>query len=355
VPAALIGMDLKLLLARAASMADNSRGGDLSLESGNSSALLGAIMGEMAVAGRDKVTLILSPPIQSFGAWVEQLIAESTGKEGKGILPVDGEEIGAPNVYANDRLFVYLRLDGDATYDAKVETLRQAGHPVVQLNQRDLYDIGGEFFRWEMATIVAGRRLGINPFDQPNVESAKVLARQMVAAYQKEGKLPEQTPSLRANGVAVYADFSVQSLEEVLNKFLAPAQSGRSYVALQAFVQPAPETDVVLHKLRTKIQTRFRLATTIGYGPRFLHSTGQLHKGDAGNGFFIQFTSDAKQDAEIPDEAGAPKSSMTFGVLKLAQALGDGQALLEAGRRVIRFHLGKDAGAELNRFAEMIS
>ncbi|MDZ7362772.1 MAG: glucose-6-phosphate isomerase [candidate division KSB1 bacterium] len=350
VPAALIGMDLKLLLERAATMASNSalHGGD------NSSAMLGAIMGELAVAGRDKVTLAASPPLKSFGAWAEQLIAESTGKEGKGILPVDGEEIGAPNVYANDRLFVYLRLEGDSTHDAKVEALRQAGHPVVQLNLRDLHDLGAEFFRWEMATIVAGWRLGINPFDQPNVESAKVLARQMVAAYQKSGKLPEQAPSLRARGVAVYSDFPAQSLQEALNKFLAQAQSGRSYVALHAFVQPAPETDVALQKLRTKIQTRLRLATTVGYGPRFLHSTGQLHKGDAGNGLFIQFTSDPMQDAAIPDEAGEARSSMTFGVLKLAQALGDRQALLNTGRRVIRFHLGKNVVGGLQKLAEMI-
>jgi transaldolase/glucose-6-phosphate isomerase len=354
VPAALIGADLKTLLERAQTMACNSEGCNCPHGGDNSSGKLGAIMGELAVAGRDKVTLVASPPIKYFGAWAEQLIAESTGKEGKGILPVDGEELGAPEVYANDRLFVYLRLDGDATHDAKAEALRRTGHPVVQLNLRDLYDLGAEFFRWEMATIVAGRRFGINPFDQPNVESAKVLARQMVAAYQKEGKLPEQTPSLRANGVAVYSDIAAKTLHDALNKFLTQANSGRDYVALQAYVQPRPETDAALQKLRTKIQTSLRIATTVGYGPRFLHSTGQLHKGDAGNGLFIQFTSDPKHDAAIPDEAGAPKSAMTFGVLKLAQALGDRQALLEAGRRVIRFHLGKDVAGELQKLAENV-
>jgi transaldolase/glucose-6-phosphate isomerase len=354
VPAALLGMDLSLLLERAQTMACNSEGCNCPHGGDNSSAKLGAIMGELAVAGRDKVTLVASPPIKYFGAWAEQLLAESTGKEGKGILPVDGEELGAPEVYANDRLFVYLRLEGDTTHDAQFEALRQAGHPVVQLNLRDLYDLGAEFFRWEMATIVTGRRLGINPFDQPNVESAKVLARQMVAAYQKEGKLPEQTPSLRANGVAVYSDITAKTLHDALNKFLTQANSGRDYVALQAYVQPMPETDAALQKLRTKIQTSLRLATTVGYGPRFLHSTGQLHKGDAGNGLFIQFTSDPKQDAAIPDEAGESKSAMTFGVLKLAQALGDRQALLDAGRRVIRFHLGKDVVGELQKLAAMI-
>jgi len=354
VPAALIGVDLKTLLERAETMACNSEGCNCPQGGDNSSGKLGAIMGEMAAAGRDKVTLIASPPIKYFGAWAEQLIAESTGKENAGVLPVDGEEVGAPNVYANDRLFAYLRLEGDATYDAKIETLRQAGHPVVQFNLRDLYDLGAEFFRWEMATIIVGRRLSINPFDQPNVESAKVLARQMVAAYQKDGKLPELTPSLRVNGVAVYSDLAAKNLDEALNKFLAQAQPGRSYVALQAYVQPTSETDAALQKLRTKIQTSLRLATTVGYGPRFLHSTGQLHKGDAGNGFFIQFTSDPRQDADIPDEAGEPKSSMTFGVLKMAQALGDRQALVNAGRRVIRFHFGKNVAGELQKLAETI-
>ncbi len=354
VPAALIGMDLHLLLERAATMASHSKEYNRPQDGDNSSGVLGAIIGELAVDGRDKVTLVASPPIKYFGAWTEQLIAESTGKEGKGILPIDGEELGAPNVYANDRLFVYLRLEGDTTHDAKVEALRQAGHPVVQLNLRDLYDLGAEFFRWEMATVIAGRRLGINPFDQPNVESAKVLARQMVAAYQKEGKLPEQTPSLLTNGVAVYSDVAAKTLDEALNNFLAQASSGRDYVALQAYVQPTLENDEALQKLRTKIQTSLRLATTAGYGPRFLHSTGQLHKGDAGNGLFIQFTSDSMQDAAIPDEAGETRSAMTFGVLKLAQALGDRQALLDTGRRVIRFHLGGDVVGELLKLAAMI-
>jgi transaldolase/glucose-6-phosphate isomerase len=359
-PAALIGMDLNLLLERAQTMACNSEGCNCPHGGDNSSGKLGAIIGELAVAGRDKVTLVASPPIKYFGAWAEQLIAESTGKEGKGILPVDGEELGEPIVYANDRLFVYLRLEGDSTHDAKVEALRQAGHPVVQLNLRDLYDLGAEFFRWEMATIIAGRRLGINPFDQPNVESAKVLARQMVATYQKEGKLPDLKPSLLVGGIAVYSDLSATNLSEALNKFLAQAQIGRShtaagYVALQAYVQPAQETDAALQNLRTKIQARLRLATTVGYGPRFLHSTGQLHKGDAGNGLFVQFTSDPKQDAEIPDEAGESKTSMTFGVLELAQARGDRQALINAGRRVIRFHLGKDVGGGLQRLTDVMS
>jgi glucose-6-phosphate isomerase len=361
VPAALIGVDTALLLERAAAMACNSEGYISPSTGDNSAAALGAIMGELACAGRDKVTLIASPPIANFGPWAEQLIAESTGKEGKGILPVDGETLASPEVYGTDRLFVYQRLEGDSTYDEKVGALIKAGHPVVQFNLRDLYDLGAEFFRWEMATVVAGRRLAINPFDQPNVESAKVLARNMVAAYQKDGKLPELAPTLRSNGITVYADKFSRNASEALKSFLARADRGhehgakRSYVTLQAYVKPGKETDAALHALRSKIQTSWRLATTVGYGPRFLHSTGQLHKGDAGNGLFIQFTADVPEDAAIPDKAGEEKSSISFGVLKMAQALGDRQALLDAGRRVIRFDLGKDVVAALQKLAEAIS
>ena len=311
-------------------------------------------MGECAADNRDKLTLITSPPISHFGAWVEQLVAESTGKEGKGILPVDGEELGSPEVYANDRLFVYLKLKGDSTHDKKIEALKKIGHPVAQLDLNDNYDLGGEFFRWEMATIIAGRRLNINPFDQPNVESAKVLARNMVAAYQKEGKLPELKPTFEADGIAVFSNLLGQNLETVVKKFLAQASAGRSYVSIQTYVPPTSETDALLNSIRLRIRDSLKVATTVGYGPRFLHSTGQLHKGDGGQGLFIQFTSDAEEDIAIPDKAGEPASAMSFGVLKLAQALGDRQALLDAGRKVIRFHLGKDVGRGLKQISQML-
>lgn len=354
VPAALIGVDLKMLLTRAIAMTTASKDGNLSLGNNNSPVCLGAIIGELAAAGRDKLTIITSPAISSFGAWAEQLIAESTGKEGKGILPVDGEIIASPGEYADDRLFVYLRLDGDGTHDHEVQELINAGHPVVQLTMSAVYDLGAEFFRWEIATVVAGRRLGINPFDQPNVESAKVLARQMVAAYEKDGKLPQLVPTLKSDGITVYSDESAGTAGEALKKFLARANSGSSYVALQAYLKPDIKTDAALQRVRTKIQISWRVATTAGYGPRFLHSTGQLHKGDAGNGLFIQFTADMPEDAPIPEEAGSAKSSMTFGVLKTAQSLGDRQALVDAGRRVIRFDLGKDIEGALNKLAGAI-
>ncbi len=267
--------------------------------------------------------------------------------------------LGPPQVYGDDRLFIHIRLDDDAasshdvaaaslTHDAAIAVLEAAGHPVIRLNLHDRYDLGGQFFLWEMATTVAGHRLGINPFDQPNVEAAKVLARKMVAEYTEKGVLPHSE--------------SAPLTAQALNEFLAKAQpgdpstgSGRSYIALQAYLQPTAETDAALAALRLRLRDRYRLATTVGYGPRFLHSTGQLHKGDAGRGLFIQFTADDPRDVPIPDEAGSSDSTMTFGVLKAAQALGDRQALLDAGRRVISFHLGNDVVGGLKRLTESLS
>jgi glucose-6-phosphate isomerase len=339
VPAALIGVNLHLLLDRAHTA---MVGCDGCVEAGkNMCAMLGAAMGVLANEGRDKVTIITSPAIASFGDWVEQLIAESTGKDGKGILPVVGEPLGKLEVYGTDRLFAYLHMDGDHDDEAALSALESAGHPVIRLRIHDRYDLGGQFFLWEMATAVAGHLIGIHPFNQPNVESAKVLARKMVAAYSESGKLPVQNATLTDNGIVVYGDVRAGSAREALSNFIQQARAG-DYITLQAYVPPTPETDAALLALRTRLRDVNKLATTSGYGPRFLHSTGQLHKGDGGNGLFIQFTSDPVQDAAIPDEAGKSTSAMTFGVLKLAQALGDGQALLDNKRRLIRFHLGTD-------------
>jgi transaldolase/glucose-6-phosphate isomerase len=333
VPAALVGVDVPRLLDSALTITSGCESCVVAGE--NLGGRLGAILGELARAGRDKVTFVTSERIASFGDWVEQLIAESTGKSGSGILPVVGEPLGRPEVYGDDRLFVFLHLGVDPTYDMALDELTAAGHPVVQLNLHDVYDLGEQIFLWEMATAVAGYRLGIHPFNQPNVEAAKVQALRMIAEYQEKGKLPEMA--------------SVPVVAQALKSFLdqpdvgAPSpHSSRSYVALQAYVQPTPETTAALQALRLRLRDRYRLAVTIGYGPRFLHSTGQLHKGDAGNGLFVQFISDSPRDADIPDEPGAEESSITFGVLKMAQALGDRQALEDAGRRVITFHLGDD-------------
>ena len=350
VPAVLLGVDAAKLLDRASTMTHNCDGCNSPVDGDNGGAWLGAIMGVMAGSGRDKLTLLTEPSVAAFGPWAEQLIAESTGKDGKGILPVAGEPVGGPEAYGDDRLFVYLGLaeeDGSELCVA-AEALRGAGHPVVMIRLNDLYDLGGEFFRWEMATALAGRALGINPFDQPNVEDAKILARQMVAEYREQGALPEIEATVEGDGITAYAPDAAGSVEEAFEGFLSRARPG-DYVALQAYVEPSEETTTALQALRVGLRDRFKLATTVGYGPRFLHSTGQLHKGDAGNGLFVQITAGDERDVPIPDEAGVEDSSLTFGVLKEAQVLGDRQALLDAGRRVIRLHLGSDVAGGLAR------
>ena len=360
VPAALVGMDLKQLLERGSGVAQNCQSCTCSVGGDNSGARLGAVIGILALRGRDKLTLIISPPLAPFGAWVEQLIAESTGKEGRGILPVEGELPTEPRYYAGDRLFVYLRLENDHHHDGKVEALEAAGHPVVRLDLKDLYDLGGELFRWEMATVVAGHFLGINPFDQPNVESAKILAREMVATYQKERRLPEAKPTFEADGLFVTADTSIRELKGALKEFLERADpgrdpvGGRGYVALQAYLKPDEKTYAMLQNLRERIQKKYRMATTLGYGPRFLHSTGQLHKGDGGNGLFLQFTSETEKDVPIPDQAGKEGSTLSFGVLKMAQALGDRRALVDANRKVIGFHVTGDVAEGIKTIIDAV-
>ncbi|RME60552.1 MAG: bifunctional transaldolase/phosoglucose isomerase [Caldilineae bacterium] len=349
VPGALTGVDLNRLLRRG-SEAMNDCGAHLTA-SRNPGAMLGAVMGELAKAGRDKLTVIASPQIAPFADWLEQLLAESTGKEGKGILPVVGERLAGPDAYGDDRLFVYLQFADDATYDSGVQALIDAGHPVVQVCFRDVYDLGEQFFLWEFATAVAGARLGINPFDQPNVESAKVQARRMMAQYQDTGQLPELTPALQEGDAAVYGEINADSVPGALMAFLEQTRPG-DYVALQAYIQPTQETEGVLRTLQAAIRDRFRAATTLGYGPRFLHSTGQLHKGDGGNGLFVQFVDRPRTDRPIPDEAGKDLSSMPFSVLIQAQSLGDRQALLDAGRRVLRIDLGGDPVGQLKRLTD---
>ncbi|MFH2121082.1 MAG: glucose-6-phosphate isomerase [Pseudomonadota bacterium] len=345
VPAALLGMDVGLLLERAAAAAECELDSNKPDTNG---ALLGALLGEFAAEGRDKLTFLFSPRLAAFGDWVEQLLAESLGKEGEGILPVVGEEFGPPPVYGPDRIFCSVRLVGDDVGEEKLKALAEAGHPVIDLKLADPYDLGGQCFFWEMATAVAGWRLAVNPFDQPDVEAAKVLARKMIAEYRENGAMPEEIPVLTGSGFSVYGDLDIRKPEEILAAFLGQATPG-AYAALHAYLMPSPRMDEALQRLRMRIRDRFHLVTTAGYGPRFLHSTGQLHKGDAGCGLFIQFTADDPQDAPIPDAMGRPESALTFGVLKQAQVFGDRQALINAGRRAIRIHLHGDPADGLSR------
>lgn len=339
VPAALVGVDIAELLERASVMAANASPCHCDAINDNLAALLGAAVGTLGQAGRDKLTFLISDPLSSFGDWVEQLIAESLGKEGKGILPVVGEPLAPVDSYGTDRVFVHLRLEGDKKHDAFVSHLVQAGQPVITLRLKDLYDIGGQFFLWEMATAIAAHFLAINPFDQPNVEDAKIKARAVVAEYADKGTLP----------AGEFAPLDPAGLVE----FLTKAKPG-DYVSIQVYAQATPATEAAIQALRQAIHLRTGLATTAGFGPRFLHSTGQLHKGDRGNGLFIQFVSDVREDVAIPDEAGAVTSSMGFNVLKKAQALGDAQALRDAKRRIIVFDAGENAAGVIEELAAKV-
>ena len=323
VPAVLIGVDVERLLDRAVAMA--ARCGGSNSVADNPGAWLGAYLGATAAGGRDKLTLVTSPRVASFGLWVEQLLAESTGKEGKGIVPIAGEPLLDTDVYGDDRAFVYLRVEGDdnAQTDVATERLAAAGHPVVRLDLTDAYDLGSEFFRWEFATAVAGVVLDIQPFDQPDVQAAKDATNRVLDAFMKDGKLPEAPPS--------------ETLESILDK----ASIG-DYLAIMAYVRPTLGMEAAASAVRRHVMQRSKVATTFGYGPRFLHSTGQLHKGGPNSGLFVQMTTD-EEDIEIP---GQPYG---FATLASAQAMGDYQALLDSGRRVIRVHLGEDAEAGLLR------
>ncbi len=331
IPAALVGIDLHKLLQSGVEAANACR---TASPAENPGAALGAVLGALAQTGRNKLTLALSPEVASLGDWIEQLVAESTGKQGNGILPVVGEPLSGPEAYGADRVFVQVALAGDTRFAGPLAALAAAGHPVVRLEMSDRYALGEQFVVWEFATAVAGYVLAINPFDQPNVEAAKVLAREAVKAYEATGRLPVVEP----------APLSAAALRD----FLAAARPG-DYLALQAYVQPTAAVTEALQALRLQLHAETKLATTVGYGPRFLHSTGQLHKGDDGSGLFIQFVSDVAQDASIPDQAGQPAAALSFGTLVRAQANGDRGALLGEDRRVIRFDLGADVVAGLHR------
>jgi transaldolase / glucose-6-phosphate isomerase len=361
VPAGLIGVDLRRLLDNALTMASSC---ESSVDvKDNPGAWLGAIIGEFATQGRNKLTLVASEKIESLCDWIEQLIAESTGKEGKGILPVVGEKLTVPANYRDDRLFVYLRLGNDSDYEDQLTQLESVGFPIVRLRVRDPYELGKQFFQWEFATAVAGHLMGINPFDQPNVESSKENARKMVSTYLEKGTFPPEVPALTTRqGLRVYGrNIKAKELGKALLEFIETNRKDGSYIALQAYLQYSEDIENLLQEIRTHLRDQFKLATTFGYGPRFLHSTGQLHKGDSGLGLFVQFTSNTApaNDLPIPDEAGDPKSSMTFGILEMAEALGDRKTLEEGGRSVIHIDLGNniDAGLKYLRdsiFAEAI-
>ncbi|MBS1956538.1 MAG: bifunctional transaldolase/phosoglucose isomerase [Cyanobacteria bacterium SZAS-4] len=344
VPSAVIGVDLQKFLDRTDEMV-RACSPETAVEE-NPGVVLGTMIGLLAKAGRDKLTLIASPGINDIGAWLEQLLAESTGKVGKGIVPVDREPIGLPAVYGKDRFFAYLRLDNapDAEQDRAVEALEKAGQPVVRINVPDIYCIGQEFFRWEIATAVAGSIIGINAFNQPDVEASKIATKEITEAYEKKGALPEEKPFYEGEGVKLFSDdrnvnelnaaigANAKTLAGYLKAHTSRVKAG-DYFAILAYIEMNDKHEQQLQNVRVAVRDFKKVATCLGFGPRFQHSTGQAYKGGPNTGVFLQVTCDHKNDLEVPGQ------KYTFGVVEAAQCRGDGQVLAERGRRMLRVHL----------------
>jgi transaldolase/glucose-6-phosphate isomerase len=353
VPAAAMGVDIGKFLDRTEEMVE-ACAASVAVEK-NPGVMLGITLGVAAKSGRDKVTIVTSPAISDLGAWLEQLLAESTGKQGKGVIPVDREGLASPADYGNDRVFAYLRFESapDSDQDAKIDALEKAGQPVVRISVGDTYDLGQEFFRWEIATAVAGSIIGINAFNQPDVEASKVETRKLTSEYEKTGSLPAENPIFEQAGIKLFADPKNasavgngnigQRLREHLNR-LKPGD----YFALLAYIEMNPEHEALLQEIRLAIRDTKQVATCLGFGPRFLHSTGQAYKGGPNSGVFLQITCDDAHDLPVPGQ------KYTFGVVKAAQARGDLQVLIDRGRRVLRVHLGKDVETGLSELVTIV-
>jgi glucose-6-phosphate isomerase len=358
VPAAIMGLDLGKFLQRTNEMVQACKP-EIPADQ-NPGAVLGAILGTLGNLGRNKVTIITSPGIYDLGAWLEQLIAESTGKIGKGLVPVDREALGAPEVYGNDRVFVHLRLanEPDTAQTQMLKALGSAGHPVVEIELADTYDLGQEFFRWEIATAVAGSILKINPFNQPDVEASKIVTRQLTDAYEKTGKLPEESPMFDQGGIKLFTDAvnatnlknlagSDRSLTGFLRAHLSQLKQG-DYMALLAYIEMNSAHEEKLQAIRHAVRDRKQVATCLGFGPRFLHSTSQAYKGGPNSGVFLQITCDDANDLPVPGQR------YTFGIVKAAQARGDFQVLADRQRRALRVHLSKDVNAGLETLGRAV-
>jgi len=326
----------------------------------NPGVILGTTLGTLARGGRDKVTIFTSPGISDLGAWLEQLLAESTGKEGHGLIPVDRERIGAPAVYGDDRIFAYLRLTAapDPKQDAAVDVLEKAGQPVIRIDVPEIYDIGQEFFRWEIATAVAGSVIGINAFNQPDVEASKIETRKLTEQYEKSGSLPPESPFFEQSGIKLFTDEknaaalkqvagSNATLAALLRAHLGRLKAG-DYFAVLGYVEMNEANESQLQSIRHAVRDSKRVATCLGFGPRFLHSTGQAYKGGPNSGVFLQVTSDDAADLPVPGQ------KYTFGVVKAAQARGDFQVLAERNRRALRVHLGADIAAGLTKLQQVV-
>jgi transaldolase/glucose-6-phosphate isomerase len=358
-PAAIMGVDVRKFLQRAQQMVE-ACGPSVPVEK-NPGAELGAILGTAQVKfQRDKVTIIASPGINDLGAWLEQLLAESTGKTGTGLIPVDRERLAPPETYGDDRLFAYLRLetDPDAGQDKAVAALEAAGQPVVRIAIEDIYNLGQEFFRWEMATAVACSIMEVNPFNQPDVEASKIATLELTNEYDRTGKLPSESPFFIQDGITLLNEEAGRELELAagespsltgyLRAHLSRLAPGK-YFALLAYIEMNAEHETALQELRHAVRDRRRVATCLGFGPRFLHSTGQAYKGGPKTGVFLQITCDDAEDLAVPGQ------KYSFGVVKAAQARGDFQVLLDRGQGVLRVHLGADVKAGLQRLSDAIN
>jgi transaldolase/glucose-6-phosphate isomerase len=354
VPAAAMGLDVGRLLDETQKMVRSCAANVPPAD--NPGIVLGTVLGVLAKSGRDKVTIVASAGIADFGAWLEQLLAESTGKHGRGLIPVDAEPLGSPEVYGQDRLFVYLRLEGeaDARRDTAVAEIERAGHPVVHIAVTDRYHIGQEFFRWELATAVASSLLGIDPFDQPDVEASKDKTRELTSAYERSGQLPPEAALFEGDGLTLFADEKNRkaiekagTLVECLSAHFGRIQEG-DYCALLAYVERNARHREALQDIRVLIRDRKRVATCLGFGPRFLHSTGQAYKGGPNTGVFLQITCDDPADLQVPGQ------KYTFGVVKAAQARGDLDVLAERDRRALRIHLGPHVAAGLTSLKDAV-
>jgi glucose-6-phosphate isomerase len=358
VPAAIMGLDVARFLRATKEMVD-ACGPDVPAAE-NPGVVLGTVLGVLANGARDKVTIVASPGIGDLGGWLEQLLAESTGKIGKGLIPVDGEPLGAPADYGTDRIFAYLRLESapDAAQDAAVDALERAGQPVVRIAVEEPYRLGAEFFRWEMATAVAGAIIGINPFNQPDVEASKVATRRLTEEYERAGTLPQEQPFFQADGISLFANApnaaalesaagSDRSLDAYIAAHLRRLAAG-DYFALLAYIEMKEAHAESLQRMRRVVRDARHAATCVGFGPRFLHSTGQAYKGGPNSGVFLQITCDEAADLQVPGQ------KYTFGIVKAAQARGDFEVLAERGRRALRVHLGADVESGLKRLLDAV-
>jgi glucose-6-phosphate isomerase len=358
VPAAVIGIDCRRLLVNTQEMvaacADSTDAAE------NPGVLLGCLLGVAANNGHDKLTLIASPQVASMGAWLEQLIAESTGKQGKGVLPLDGEPTGSPDVYGDDRVFVYLRMDeaADAAQDHAVEQLEQAGQPVIRINITEVYKLGQELFRWEIATAVIGSLIKVNPFDQPDVEASKIETRKLMGAFEAGDDLPGEVPLAGDGQLVLYADArnaaelgdlcgEAATVADYLRAHLDRIEAG-DYVAFLAYLERNETHTLAIQAMREQLRDSRRVATCLGFGPRFLHSTGQYYKGGPNNGVFLQLSGDAVHELPVPFER------YSFAMAEAAQGRGDFEVLAERGRRGLRIHLGRDVEAGLQRLAQLL-